>query len=81
MKHPLSTAFSFQRAVIDSVITVNRVMFDAYLRVLRQQQGLFGQALNRRAGDVGRSTAVPNRDPDLKDRYGRRSHDVDIERV
>lgn len=81
MRNPLSTAFEFQRSMIDSAVVFNRSLFDAYLRVLRQQQDLFGQALKRRAEDVGRSSGVQGCGPDLKDHYGRRSHDVDVERV
>ena len=81
MKNPLSTAFEFQRSMIENAVVFNRCLFDAYLRVLRQQQDLFGHALKRRAADVGRSTGVRSCGPDLKDHYGRRSHDVDVERV
>ena len=86
MPTPGKTPLDFQRAALKSAVAASQQMTAGYLRLLSMQQRMLAGGPHRRKSDPGngktririqcRFNAV-----DLQYHYGRRNHDVDVERL
>lgn len=82
MPNPAKSSCNVQATAFQSVLIVSQRMTVGTIRLLqKQQQVLANGPQNRRAQDRGVKTACLSRGPDLRDHYGRRGHDVDVERL
>lgn len=81
MFNPWTYYLRLQQSTMDGMAGMSRVMMDGYLHWLRQQQAILNRHLDhRRAEDAHVRPKVVPEGPDLQDHYGRRSHDIDVER-
>ena len=90
-----TTSMMFPQMAIRIATSMSSAMLDMQLRILRQQGALLEHLYpERRADDPLVTTANPSAKkrkggkrptpccgPDLKDHYGKRAHDVDVERI
>ena len=86
MPIPGKTPIDFQRAAFEGTLAASRQMTAGFLRLLSMQQRMLAGGPHRRKGDnenaktrdrvVCRFESV-----DLQYHYGRRNHDVDVERL
>ncbi len=82
MPTPDRSSFSVQAATLQSLLIASRRVTESYLRLVSKQQRTLGKAsTKRRADDGGRRTLCWFSGADLQDHYGRRSHDIDVERL
>ena len=73
--------FRLQRTALESMMGFTRMMTDSYLHLLQQQQAVINRAFEpRRAEDVRAKPKVVPDGAELTDRYGRRCHDIDVEK-
>lgn len=71
-----------QRAAYLGLLVASQKMTEHCLRLLEEQQRtLASVSKKRRAEDGGRKPCAPCNAADLQYRYGRRCHDVDVERL
>lgn len=71
-----------QRAACLGMLVASQKMTKAYLRLLEEQQKtLASVSRKRRFEDGGGKPAVAGNAADLQFCYGRRCHDVDVERL
>jgi len=79
---PDNTSRNAQRTAYKSLLVASRRVTENCLRMLqKQQQMLAGAKRHRRADDGGRKPVCPGGAADLQYHYGRRCHDVDVERL
>ena len=90
-----TTTLEFQKAWLKAASTLTGMMNRNAMRLLDQQSGLFRQLADQRRADDGCETrlAKPKRrrrrtkgkspcaGADLRDHYGNRAHDIDVEQV
>ena len=82
MPVPNRPSFSVQAATLQSLLIASRRVTESYLRLVSKQQGTLAETSHkRRADDGGRRTPCWSSGADLQDHYGRRSHDIDAERL
>ncbi len=82
MPIPDRLTFSVQVATLQSFLIASHRVTESYLRLLSEQQRTLAEiSTKRRAGDGGRRTLCRSSGADLQDHYGRRSHDIDVERL
>ncbi len=82
MPVPNRPSFSVQVATLQSLLIMSRRVTESYFRLVsKQQRTLAETSSKRRAGDGGRRTLCWSSGADLQDHYGRRSHDIDVERL
>jgi hypothetical protein len=71
-----------QRAACLGLLVASQKMTEAYLRLLEEQQKtLASVSRKRRLEDRGAAPSVAGSAADLQYCYGRRCHDVDVERL
>ena len=95
MRDIISISFKFQQAALQAMTTVPSLMMETYLHLLKQQFTFLDHAhayhrrddphvapvnpkARKRKGSKPRS---PCCGPNLKDHYGNRAHDVDVEHI
>ena len=82
MPTPGRTTFCYQLAAMESALAASHLAAAGYLRLVQGQQKMFGIPVERR-----KTLNAPHRPwakstrARLEDHYGRRTHDVDIERL
>ncbi len=86
MPIPGKTPLDFQRAAFEGTLAASQRMTAGFLRLLSMQQRMLAGGPCRREGDGGGSlnrSRVQCRleSVDLQFHYGRRNHDVDVERL
>lgn len=82
MPNPNRSSFSVQVATLQSLLMVSRRVTESYLRLVSKQQRTLAETSNkRRADDGGRRILCWPGGADLQDHYGRRSRDIDVERL
>ncbi|MBT7248442.1 MAG: hypothetical protein HN877_04395 [Rhodospirillaceae bacterium] len=95
MRNVLVSSLKYQQAVWEAGANTVLLMSEAYGRVFQQQCDLFHGACDVRRADEpsmknptakrARKKRVKTKSPctgaDLRDHYGNRAHDVDIERI
>ena len=80
------TPLDFQRAAFEGTLAASQRMTAGFLRLLSMQQRMLAGGPCRRESDGG-GTRIRSRTQcrfngvDLQYHYGRRSHDVDVERL
>ena len=76
------SSFSVRVATLQSLLIASRHVTESYLRLVSKQQGTLGKASSkRRTDDGGGRTLCWSCGADLQDHYGRRSHDIEVERL
>lgn len=79
---PDNTSRNVQQTAYLSFLVASRRVTEGCLRMLEKQQRTLAAAQRRRrADDGGSKPACPGGAADLQHHYGRRCHDVDIERL
>ncbi len=82
MTDPFSLALRMQQAAVKNFCTGIELITDNYLHLLEQQQRLFEvNQPPKRSEDGGRQPKAHPCGADLGDHYGRRSQDVDVEKI
>ncbi len=82
MPIPDRPSFSVQATTLRSLLIASQRVWESYLRLVSKQQGTLAEpSTKRRADDGGRRTLCWSSGADLQDHYGRRSHDIDVERL
>lgn len=95
MRDFFSTFLKFQQMAFEAAASVTSLMVEAQLNFLKQQYALFEMIPDYRRPDDPRTAPVnpkvrkrkarkapsPCSGPDLKDHYGKRAHDVDVEHI
>jgi hypothetical protein len=82
MIDPFSLALHIQQAAVKNFCTGVELFTNNYLHLLEQQQHLFEiTQAPKRSEDAGRHPKTHPCGPDLGDHYGRRAHDVDVEKI
>ncbi len=80
--NPNEASRNVQQTAYLSVLLASRRVTESCLRMLeKQQRTLSAVKLHRRADDDGCKPECPGGAADLQYHYGRRCHDVDIERL
>ncbi len=80
--NPNNTSRNVQRTAYKSLLTASQRVTESCLRMLQKQQKMLaGIKRHRRAEDDGCKPECPGGAADLQYHYGRRCHDVDIERL
>jgi len=95
MREFVSISFKFQQAAFQAVVSATSLMMESYLHFLEQQFSLLDnmhafhrpddprvasvhpKARKRKGGKAG----SPCCGPDLRDHYGKRAQDVDVEHI
>lgn len=81
MQNPWASYLKFNQSLFEGASGMARLMMESYLRLLRQQQEILMKTFDyRRAEDEHTKPRVLPSGPDLKDHYGRRSRDIDVEK-
>jgi len=79
---PNDASRNVQRAAYLSVLRASRRVTESCLKMLEKQQRTLASAhRRRRADDDGCKPECPSGAADLQHHYGRRCHDVDVERL
>ena len=82
MPIPDRSSFSVQAATLRSLLIASQRVTESYLRLFsKQQKSLAKPSYKRRGDDGGRGILCWSSGADLQDHYGRRSHDIDVERL
>lgn len=80
--NPTRTSQDLQQAAYLSFLVASKRITEGCLRMLEEQQRtLAAVERHRRADDEGSKPACPGGAADLQYHYGRRCHDVDVERL
>ncbi len=82
MPNPRPVPIDDQRSAVQSVLSASLRVTASYLKLIAKQQQVLSESGCRRRADDGNNTA--RRRPGgarLTDHYGRRCHDVDVERL
>lgn len=80
--NPDNTSRNVQRTAYASFLVASQRVTESCLRMLQKQQKMLaGKNRRRRADDGDCKPECPNGAADLQYHYGRRCHDVDVERL
>ncbi len=80
MASPFETLIEMQRQAFAGAQSFSRLWVSCWLRVIDQQRQIFTHAI-RRVEDMGSAKPQAPKGADLQDHYGKRSHDVNVERI
>ena len=81
MVDPFVFSLKAQEAALRGGRDAARAFTASTLRILHQQETMLAGPQRRRAEDFGKHPPAASSGPDLLDHYGRRHHDVDIEKI
>ncbi|MFQ5763485.1 MAG: hypothetical protein ACE5GT_01010 [Rhodospirillales bacterium] len=82
MPDPGKVSLNVQLTAFQSALLASQRVTASYLRLLdKQQKTLSAESGRRRADDGGDKACQGPCGADLQDHYGRRSHDVNVERL
>ncbi len=82
MFDPVAYTFKIQKIMLENAIRMNAVAGVGSVRLLRQHSDIFRHGpRSRRAEDNHAKPEVKPCGCDLMDHYGKRCHDVDVERI
>lgn len=81
MQDPWANYLKLNQSLVEGAVGMTRLMMESYLRLLRRQQEILMKTFDyRRAEDGHGPLMMMPLGPDLKDHYGRRARDIDVEK-
>lgn len=80
MASPFETLIEMQRQAFTGAQSFSRLWVSSWLRVVDQQRQMLDH-MTRRTEDLGSGRPRAPKGADLQDHYGKRSRDVDVERI